>query len=523
MRLIKKQPAFILLLLSCVLLAISCGGREAGDPVLTQPATGGQVDLANIPGVDQEQIDGESFPGELRLREAWKGDLKGMVRRRYIRALVVQSKTFYFFDKGQAHGITYEGLREFENVLNKQLRLRPARQVHVLFIPVSRDKLLSGLAEGLGDIAAANLTITAERRKQVDFTTPIKTGVKEIVVTGPRSPKINQVRDLSGQEVYVRRSSSYYESLHKLNQQFRAQGISPVKIREAEENLEDEDILEMVNAGLVGITVIDNHKAGLWASIFTGIKLNNRAAIGESGEIAWAFRKNSPQLRKALNGFVKTHKEGTLFAGVLTKRYFQDTKWIKNATSEQEIAKMRSIVNLFQKYAKQYDFDWLMVAAQAYQESGLDPSAKSRVGAVGIMQVMPRVAESPPISIKQVQRLENNVHAGVKILRHYRDTYFNEPQLDDFNRTLLCFAAYNAGPTRISTLRKRAARQGLNPNVWFGNVELVVAKSVGREPVRYVSNVMKYYVAYKLAREAPQRSATRRLPADPGFRETPGT
>ena len=168
---------------------------------------------------------------------------------------------------------------------------------------------------------------------------------------------------------------------------------------------------------------------------------------------------------------------------------------------------MRSIVNLFQKYAKQYDFDWLMVAAQAYQESGLDPSAKSRVGAVGIMQVMPRVAESPPISIKQVQRLENNVHAGVKILRHYRDTYFNEPQLDDFNRTLLCFAAYNAGPTRISTLRKRAARQGLNPNVWFGNVEQIASERIGRETVTYVSNIYKYYVAYRLVVEENERRA----------------
>lgn len=170
------------------------------------------------------------------------------------------------------------------------------------------------------------------------------------------------------------------------------------------------------------------------------------------------------------------------------------------------MAKMRAMIDLFQKYAGQYEFDWLMVAAQAYQESQLDQNAKSAVGAVGIMQVMPSTAASAPISVKGVDDIENNVHAGVRILRHYADHYFMEPELDDVNRMLMAFAAYNAGPNRINRLRKRAAELGLNPNVWFRNVEEVVAKSVGREPVQYVSNVYKYYIAYKLARSGAERS-----------------
>ena len=508
--LMPKVVPLLMIALSMIALTSSCRGdpaaQEAAEVVISQPATASQVELANVEEADPGQIEGESFIGDHLVREAWTGDLDGMLKRRYIRALVVRSKTFYFYDKGQARGITYEALKEFEQSLNRKLGLSTGNQVHVMFIPVARDRLIPSLTEGRGDIAAANLTITPDRRQLVDFSTPLLTGVKEIVVTGPSSPAINQADDLSGQEVFVRRSSSYYESLERFNSQLRARGKSPVKIQEAEEHFEDEDVLEMVNAGLTGITIVDSHKAGLWAEIFDDIDPRSDVVISEGNEIAWAFRKNTPQLAAAVNDFIKTHKQGTAFGNTLLRRYLRDAKWVRGATSEQEMAKMRAMIDLFQKYAGQYEFDWLMVAAQAYQESQLDQNAKSAVGAVGIMQVMPSTAASAPISVKGVDDIENNVHAGVRILRHYADHYFMEPELDDVNRMLMAFAAYNAGPNRINRLRKRAAELGLNPNVWFRNVEEVVAKSVGREPVQYVSNVYKYYIAYKLARSGAERS-----------------
>jgi membrane-bound lytic murein transglycosylase MltF len=451
---------------------------------------------------DPSQTEGETFLGGRLSRESWTGDLDGMIERRFIRALVVQSRTLYFYDQGQARGIAYEALSEFERTLNKSYGFGPAEYVHVVFVPVSRDRLLPDLVEGLGDIAVANLTITPERRQLVDFSIPTGEGVKEIVVSGPSSPVIETVSDLAGKEIHVRRSSSYYGSLQRLNLELRREGLPAITIREADENLEDEDILEMVNAGIIPLTIIDSHKATLWSEVFDDITVLPEVAISADNAIGWAFRKNSPKFAEAINAFIKPNRQGTLFGNTLLRRYYQNSAWIHDVTSDQEMEKYRSVVGLFQKYAEEYDFDWLMITAQAYQESRLDPGARSAVGAVGIMQVMPSTAEADPISVKGVEGLEANIHAGVKILRYYSDQYFDEPELDDLNRMLFSFAAYNAGPNRINRLRRRAAEQGLDPNVWFRNVELLVAKSVGREPVTYVSNVFKYYLAYKLAAEA---------------------
>jgi membrane-bound lytic murein transglycosylase MltF len=244
---------------------------------------------------------------------------------------------------------------------------------------------------------------------------------------------------------------------------------------------------------------VDDHKLQLWTQVFSDIKVHKDIAINTGGEIALAFRKDSPKLAAVINEFVKSHRAGTSFGNTLLRRYLRNTKWVRNATSEQELEKFRATIELFQKYATAYDFDWLMVAAQAYQESRLDNNARNPSGAVGIMQVLPSTAAGSPINIKDVHKLENNIHAGVKVLRHYRDQYFNDPELDEENQTLMAFAGYNAGPNRINRMRKKAAEQGYDPNQWFDNVQRVVAKNVGREPVLYVANIYKYYVAYKLA------------------------
>jgi len=128
-------------------------------------------------------------------------------------------------------------------------------------------------------------------------------------------------------------------------------------------------------------------------------------------------------------------------------------------------------------------------------------SVRNPSGAVGIMQVIPQYAAAPPISIPNVEIAEGNIHAGAKMMRNIADTYFNDPKLDPLNKILMTFASYNAGPNRIADLRKRAEGEGLDPNRWFGNVELIVARDVGEQTVQYVSNIYKYYVAYKLTLE----------------------
>ena len=443
---------------------------------------------------------------------AWTDDFDGMKDRRLVRMLVAYSKTFYFIDKGTQRGSTYELGMLLEKALNAGNKDR-ARPIRVVFIPTSRDQLLPALAAGRGDIAAANLTITPERLELVDFSAPIAGDVSEILVTPAGTTAPASAEGLSGAKVHVRRSSSYYSSLVRLNTRLKALGKAPVEIVPADENLEDEDILEMVNAGLIPATIVDSHIATFWKQIFETIELHPDVRVREGGEVAWAIRKDSPQFKQVVDAFIAKNRKGSATGNDILNRYLKSTKWVKNATADADMKRLREVTDLFKKYSDQYGFDWLLVAAQGYQESGLDQSTRSRVGAIGVMQVMPATARDRNVNIPNIHELEPNIHAGVKYLRFMVNEYFDEPGIDRVNRHLFAFASYNAGPNRIQRLRKVAADEGLDPNKWFNNVEVVVAREVGRETVQYVSNIYKYYLAYKLVvektreREAAKKSA----------------
>jgi membrane-bound lytic murein transglycosylase MltF len=434
----------------------------------------------------------------LELNEKWTGDFDSMVDRHLIRALVPYSKTFYFIDGGDQRGLTYESLVGFDKYVNKQLG-KKTLTVRLVVIPTTRDRLLPGLVEGIGDIAAGNLTITADRQKLVDFSNPGYTNVDEIIVTGPKAPPIKTIEDLSGKKIHVRASSSYYESLKLLNARFKKERKKQMKLILADEYLEDEDLLEMMNAGLIPMIVIDSHKGKFWTQIFKDITLHPDIKVRTGGQIAWAIRTNSPGLKKAINGFVKTYKKGTLMGNILFKRYLENTKWVKNSLNDEDMKRFRDAIRFFKKYGKQYKFDWLMIAALAYQESRIDQSKRSPVGAIGVMQVLPSTAKDKNVNIPEIEQKENNIHAGVKYLRFIRDRYFEDEPMDNLNKMLFSFASYNAGPAKVSSLRKEARKRGLDPNIWFRNVEVIAAKRIGRETVQYVSNIYKYYIAYGLS------------------------
>lgn len=448
-------------------------------------------------GAEEPKKPVEKFDKKL-LEHKWTGDLDGMVKRRVIRVLTVYSKMFYFIDQGTPRGIAYDVMKAFEDDLNTKMKTGNMK-VHVIRLPVSRDELLSGVEQGLGDIAMANLTVTPDRLKVVDFTDPLFKDATEIVVTGARSPKLSTLDDLSGQQVYVRKTSSYYESVMKLNEEFKKNGKPAVVIKLAPDNLEDEDLLEMLNAGVLKATVVDQHVAVFWKQIFPNITLHPDIVLRSSGNIAWAFRKNSPQLQASLNAFIKTHGKGTAFGNMTLQKYLKNTKYIKNATSANEIKKFNAIVDLFRKYSTEYNVDGVLMAAQGYQESRLDQSVKSQVGAVGVMQVMP--ATGKDMKVGDITQVDANIHAGVKYMRFMIDQYYKNEPMDNFNKLIFAFASYNAGPARIQGLRKEAAARGLNPNIWFGNVERIAAEKIGRETVTYVSNIYKYYIAYTLVLE----------------------
>ncbi len=448
------------------------------------------------------------------LTQPFKGDLDGMVKRRVVRVLTVQNPVLYFVDRGREVGIIYEAVKAFEKQLNEKLGNK-VTMVHVITIPVARDQLIPRLLAGEGDIAVAALTITPERKQKVDFSDPTATGIREVLVTGPGAPPISTVDDVPGLGVYVRPSSSFAEHIRAYNEGLKKDGKKPVEILPAPEVLESGDILEMVNAGLVPATLVDEFMADLYVQVFPKLKKHD-AIASKPQELGWAFRKNSPQLAAEVNAFVKKNKPGTLAGNVLVNKYLKSTKWVKNARSDEDRKRFESMAELFKKYSAQYKFDTLLMAAQGYQESGLDQSKRSHVGAIGVMQVMPATARDKAVGIPDIQVLEKNIHAGIKYNRWVVDNFFDDPAVSPLDRQLLAFASYNAGPGKVSSLRREAKASGLNPDKWFNNVELIAAKRIGRETVTYVSNIYKYYLAYQMmlqgreAREAAKAGAAKR-------------
>ena len=439
------------------------------------------------------------------LLKPFTGDLDAMAKRRLVRVGVTFNRTFYFLDKGVQRGIAQEYGQLVEERLNTHFKTGLDDKIFVAFLPLPRGQLLPALVDGKVDLVAAQITIRPALQKFVDFTNPTRMNVSEIVVTAAGQPPLASVADLSGREVFVREKGTYHESLVALNEKFTAEGKPPVEIRLAPENLEDDDLLEMVNAGLIPAIVVDDYLAGFWKKVFTNLTVHDNVAVRTGGTLGVAIRKNSPKLSQALNTFMGKYGLGTAFGNVVERKYLVNTTYAKRAASEAERKKFLALVQLFRKYGDQYKLDYLLMAAQGYQESQLDHNARSAVGAVGIMQVMP--ATGKELKVGDITKLEPNIHAGVKYMRVTSDTFFKDEPIDDLNKMLFTFASYNAGPGRVRQLRREAARVGLNPNLWFGNVEVIAAERVGRETVTYVANIYKYYVAYRLVLEASDRRA----------------
>jgi membrane-bound lytic murein transglycosylase MltF len=437
-------------------------------------------------------------------------DLPDMVQRRNIRALVLLNPIGFFYDDGHPMGIMYDALRELESFVNQKLNTG-AMKVEVTFIPVRPEQAESALLSGVGDLIAYALIITPERKQQVAFTVPLQSNVKQVVVTGPGMGPLPQLSDLGGKQLWVNPLSANYQSLQAFNQQLRAAGKPPILVKPAADYLTDDDLLQMVNAEAIPATITSLARAKLWFEILPHLTPRPDLVVAGGEQTAWALRNNNPQLKQLLDEFLAPRAEGTSFGNTLLRRYLQNTQWLKNATAPEEIRKFKALRSTFQKYGAEYGFDYLMLMAQGYQESMLEQDRRNGP-AVGIMQVIPRYASAAPISVPDVFTAQGNIHAGVKMLRQIQDQYFSDPAIDAFNKTLFVFASYNAGPNAIARLRQQAEKEGLDPNKWFDNVELVVARDIGQVTVTYVGNVYKYYIAYKLATE---ESATPLDPATP--------
>ena len=446
--------------------------------------------------------------------DKFTGDFDKLLERRRIRVLVPYSRSLYFNDKGTQRGLTADLMREFEQHLNRKYAKQTGkRPLTVVMIPTTRDEMFDDVAGGLGDIAAGNLSITDSRLKKVDFAYLADLpGNNEVIATGPKSPQLATLDDLAGKTIHMRKIESYRETVNQLNERFAREGKPRIRIVDLPDALEDEDKLEMLSVGLVELIVIDDWKAKTWAPVLKDIKVREDLTLKKDVKTGWAIRKDSPQLKAEIEDFLRQARKTTSLEA-RQKLAISRAKKFKNNTTDAEIKRFNETVALFRKYGTQYNFDPLMLAAQGYQESQLNQGAKSHVGAIGIMQVMP--ATGAELKVGDITVAENNVHAGAKYMDQLMTKYFPDAKFSDVDRPLFAFASYNAGPGRISQMRKEAAKRGLDPDKWFNNVEIVTAEKVGIETTTYVRNIYKYYVAYTLSVDtvAAQRKAREALDA----------
>jgi membrane-bound lytic murein transglycosylase MltF len=485
-----------------------CAFAAAGVLAAALPASA-QQPAAGAPAQKPRQLVLETKP--------WTGDFDAMLERRLIRFLVPYSRTLFFNDKGRERGLTAELARDFERHVNQKYAKRLGkRPVTVIIIATTRDKLLPNVVGGLGDIAAGNITVTAERAKTVDFAAPSDRAVRELVITGPKSPQLATLDDLSGKTVHVRPASSYYESLVAFNAKLKSARKAPVKLVALPDALEDEDVLEMLNAGLIELAVVDDWVAKIWVQVLPKIKPREDLVLRDEGRSGWVIRKGSPQLQAAIDdfyhGFVKKQGGIELRVAQVNKR----AKQISNNTADAEWKRFEETLALFRKYGEKYGFDPLMLAAQGYQESQLNQNAKSQVGAIGVMQIMP--ATGAELKVGDIRVTEPNIHGGAKYMDQLMTKYFPDAKFSEADRPLFAFAAYNAGPGNIARMRKEAEKRGLDPDKWFNNVELVTAEKIGMETTTYVRNIYKYYAAYRLTLEAHEAQRKARESVAPGKR-----
>ncbi len=491
-------------------LALSAGGPIAYAEAAGETAPPRQkrviVKQAKPPEPEPSRVDTNPSP--------WTGDLDGMKDRQVIRILVPYSKTLFFYDKNKEMGVVHDLGVSLEKWANQQSSPGPGKKgLKVVFVPVPEERLLPDLMAGLGDMAAGGLSVGDDGQGRIDFGGSLAPDSGAVIITRKRGDPIGTLDDLSGREVVIHRSNASYEPLRALSGRLEAQGKRPIRLIAAPEDLQDEDLLQMVSGGLVNIAVVDGYVAAFWSKIIPGVVVNGDLLDRGGTALGWAVRKDSPELKRLLEGFTARGNGDTFAAGASLKKYLGETALPTNATAQKEIDKFNQAIDMFKKYGDAYDFDHLMMMALGYQESRLNQQARNPYGPVGMMQMTPSTASTSAVAIKGIDKdAARNVEAAAKYLRYIADSYLDDPNINQMNRTLMAFVGYNVGPKNLEIIRDAAVKRGLNPNVWFQNVELAAAQTMGRKSVEYVSNIYKYYTAYRITVGDP---SLREKPAEP--------
>jgi len=416
--------------------------------------------------------------------------LAAIRERGRLRVLTRSSATTYFIDRGEIVGFEYELARAFADELGVEVEL---------VVPPTRAHLVRWLHEGKGDLIAAGLTASEERamRDRLRFSRPYLYSIPTLVGrAGSTLPR--RVEDFAGRTFVVRRSSLYWSLLQQLNP-----SKNGFKVQAAPEALETEHIIDRVARGEYDLTIANDQSLAVELSWRKDIQ--SGMALGAEQPHGWAVRRHDVELAEAIDRFLEREYRGVRY-NVLRKRYFESSATRERGNRPGSGSALSPYDELVRKHAQRYAFDWRMVVAQMYQESRFDPDAVSGAGARGLLQVLPRTATQ--LGVHDLRDPETSIEAGVRYLDWLREQLGSVGASSD--ALWFWLAAYNAGYGHVRDAREIARQQGLNPNLWFDNVERAILlkqePKVHRttrhgycrcsETVRYVRSIRDRYSAY---------------------------
>ena len=424
-------------------------------------------------------------------------DLAQIRSSRVLRVLVNQSRNSSGEVQGQSIGVEYHRLRAFEQYLNGHAR--DGQEISLKIIPKAKEQLLGALQRGEGDLVAPGELLDPHSGHGVSTSEPIASDVPLLLVGIKGERRYTRLEQLSGKTLTLATGSAAAGAIDQINQKLALRKLPPVLIEWVDPSLAVEDVLEMVQAGIFHLTIVEQPIAERWGKILPKLRFDRQVLVSEPGEQYWFVRRDASMLRASIDRFLKTYRAPSDQDAAFLRIYRRLYK-VRNPLARVTRQRLEKLRPVLQKHAREQGMDWLNLAALAFKESALQPSARSGGGPTGLMQITPSAAQR--VGVNNIQSLDSNVQAGAKYLTLIRRKFFASPKLNERERMAFVLAAYNMGPERVQGMRAEARRRGLNPDQWFFQVERIAMEQVGMGAVSYVNSVNKYYLAFDRERES---------------------
>lgn len=452
-------------------------------------------------------------PGPLQVAHPAKArDLADIRQSRVLRVLVNQSRNSSGEVKGEAIGVEYHRLQAFEQYLNGHAD--GGQAIHLKIIPRPKEQLIGALQRGDGDLVAPGELLDLPDTPLVSASAPVLDNVPLVLVGAKGARRYARIEQLAGKTVTLPAGSVAGDALQAINQKLAARKLAPVKVEWADPSLAVEDVLEMVQAGIYPMTIVEKPIAGRWAKVMPKLMVQGNLHLGAPRQITWYVRSDASMLHASIDRFTRGYRapadQDAAFTRVYRKLY-----QVHNPLAHADRQRLEKLRPVLQRYGREQGIDWLNLAALAFKESQLDPTVRGAGGATGLLQITPSAAQR--VGVGNIQNVDNNVQAASRYLALIRKKFFASSKLNERQRMAFVLAAYNMGPERVQAMRAEARRRGLNPNQWFFQVERIAMEQMGMNAVSYVNSVNKYYLAYDRERDTlePGGDKARRLAANP--------